>query len=129
MIFMKIAIGSDHRGFELKEEIISFLKKHEVVDFGTFTEDSCDYPDFALKVAKAVSSGKFERGILICSTGIGMSITANKIHGIRAALCLNEKMAKQSREHLNSNILVLGADLVKTREQKILFQNGFQQSS
>ena len=117
---MKIAVASDHRGFVLKNEIISSLKQYDVVDFGTHDEKSCDYPDYASKVAKAVASGEFERGILICSTGVGMSIAANKVHGIRAALCLNERMAEQSREHIDSNVLVLGADMLSLKKAKAI---------
>ena len=111
MIYMKIAIGSDHAGFELKSSIVELLKElnHDFKDFGAFSQEQCDYPDFALKVAEAISNGEFQRGILICSTGIGMSITANKIKGVRAALCYNKETARQSREHNDSNILVLGS--------------------
>ena len=115
---MKIAIASDHRGVDLKSELIGFLRQHEVVDLGTNSKESCDYPDYALKVAKAVASGEAERGILICSTGVGMSIAANKVNGIRAALCFDENVAKQSREHIDSNILVLGADLISPEKAK-----------
>jgi ribose 5-phosphate isomerase B len=117
---MKIALASDHRGFKLKKELLPYLKQYDVTDFGANNEESCDYPDYALKVAKAVSSGEFERGILICSTGLGMSIAANKVHGIRAALCLNQQMARQSREHIDSNILVLGADLISSKKAKVI---------
>ncbi len=110
---MKIAIGSDHRGYELKEYIKKTVEGHEFVDFGTDSEDSCDYPDFAIKVAQSVAKGESERGILICATGIGMSITANKVRGAYAALVLNEKMAEFSRRHNNANIIVLPADLIE----------------
>ncbi len=107
---MKIAIGSDHAGFHLKERIKEFLKAkgHEVIDFGTNSEDSTHYPLFAKNVALAVQRGEADRGILVCGTGIGMSITANKFKGIRAALCLNEYMARMSRLHNDANILCLG---------------------
>jgi ribose 5-phosphate isomerase B len=108
---MKIAIASDHAGFKLKEEITLFFKEVglTIEDKGTFSEDSCDYPDFALKLAQEVADGKAEKGIFICGTGIGGSITANKVKGIRAALCHDEFTAKMSREHNDSNILCLGS--------------------
>jgi ribose 5-phosphate isomerase B len=120
MIYMKIAIGSDHDGFELKQNIIKLLKElnHDFKDFGTFSSESCDYSDFASKVAKALSNKDFQKGILICSTGIGMSIAANKIPGIRAALCYNTETAKQSREHIDSNILILGAEHIDLETAK-----------
>lgn len=111
---MKIAIGSDHGGFDYKEKICSWLRdnNYEVKDFGTNSIESCDYPIFAKAVASAVASGEYERGILICGTGIGMSITANKFKGIRAALCSDLFSAKATREHNNSNILCLGARVI-----------------
>lgn len=111
---MKIAIGSDHGGFEYKKEIIKLLdvQGYNVEDFGTYTDKSCDYPEFAKKVSNAVASGDYDRGILICGTGIGMSITANKFRGIRAALCSDLFSAKATREHNNSNILCLGARVI-----------------
>ena len=107
---MKIAIGSDHAGFHLKEKIKEFLvsKGHEVIDFGTESHNSTHYPLPARDVALAVQRGDAERGILVCGTGIGMSITANKFRGIRAALCLNEYMARMSRLHNDANVLCLG---------------------
>jgi ribose 5-phosphate isomerase B len=115
---MKIAIASDHRGFELKEALADFLKAkgHEVIDFGTHSDESCDYPDYVYPAAKAVQVKNCERAILICYTGIGSSIAANKVKGIRAALTYNAKAAKLSRQHNNSNILVLPAYLLKTKE-------------
>ncbi|MBU3228614.1 ribose 5-phosphate isomerase B [Clostridium algidicarnis] len=111
---MKIAIGSDHGGFKLKGEIIKHLKEKqiEVVDFGTYNEDSCDYPDFGLRVAEEVAMKNFEFGILICGTGIGISISANKVVGIRAALCCDTFSAHATREHNNANILALGERVV-----------------
>lgn len=105
-----IAIGCDHGGFELKTHIIKHLEESEiqVFDFGTYSEDSCDYPDIAEKVAKAVANGEYERGILICGTGIGISIAANKVNGIRAALCSDVYSAKMTRKHNDANILCLG---------------------
>ena len=107
---MRIALGSDHGGLSLKKEIIKHLKSEniELTDFGTHTEDSCDYPDYALKVAEEVVAGNFELGILICGTGIGVSICANKVPGIRAALCGDTFSAHATREHNNANILTLG---------------------
>jgi ribose 5-phosphate isomerase B len=107
---MKIAIGSDHAGFHLKERIKEFLlsRGHEVIDFGTDSENSTHYPLFARDVALAVQRGEADRGILVCGTGIGMSITANKFKGIRAALCVNEYMARMSRLHNDANVLCLG---------------------
>lgn len=111
---MKIAIGSDHGGFKLKGEIIKHLKEKqiEVVDFGAYNQDSCDYPDFGLKVAEEVAMKNFEFGILICGTGIGISISANKVTGIRAALCSDTFSAHATREHNNANILALGERVV-----------------
>lgn len=111
---MKIALGSDHGGLGLKKEIIKHLKSKniEVTDFGTHTEESCDYPDYALKVAEEVVAQNFEFGILICGTGIGIGISANKVPGIRAALCHDTFSAHATREHNNANILTLGERVV-----------------
>lgn len=111
---MKIAIGSDHGGFELKGEIISFLKDsgYEVNDFGTYSTDSCDYADYSLKVAEAVAGKECDFGILICGTGIGISIAANKVPGIRAALCSDTFSAHATREHNDANILAMGQRVV-----------------
>ncbi len=107
---MKVAIGSDHGGFSLKEVIVPFLKElgHEVLDVGCHDEQSVDYPQFADSVCKKVSSNDAELGILICGTGIGMSMAANKHQGIRAALCSEQYTARMSREHNNANILCMG---------------------
>lgn len=102
---MKIIIGSDHAGFDLKEALKESFDG--MVDVGTYSEDSVDYPDFAAKVARPISSGEFERGILICGSGIGMSIVANKFPGVRAALCTDTDTARMSRMHNDSNVLVL----------------------
>lgn len=111
-----IAIGSDHGGFELKKEIMTHLDARglEYKDFGTYSDASCDYPAFGKAVAHAVADGECERGILICGTGIGMSITANKIPGIRCALCGDCFSAEATREHNDANILSLGARVVGT---------------
>ncbi len=107
---MKIAIASDHAGFPLKEFVKKYLDElgYEYNDFGTTNEESVDYPDYALKVANAVSENKFDRGILICGTGIGMSIVANKFPNVRAALCYDTETARLSREHNDANVLTLG---------------------
>lgn len=107
---MILAVGSDHGGFLLKERIKEFLKSEsiEFKDFGTFNDDSVDYPDFAVKVAHAVAAGECDKGILCCGTGIGVAISANKVPGIRAALCGDTFSARASREHNNANILALG---------------------
>ena len=109
---MRIAIGSDHRGFQLKNRIISLLKEHghEYKDFGCLNEESVDYPLIAKDVCESVIAGDFNRGILICGTGIGMSIAANKVRGIRAALCHNTFGVERARRHNDANILCLGAE-------------------
>ncbi len=109
-----IAIGSDHGGYGLKQEIIGYLEENdlEYKDYGTYTPDSCDYPVYAKKVAKAILSGECDKGILICGTGIGISITANKFKGIRAALCHDCFSAQATREHNDANIVAMGARVV-----------------
>ncbi|MBI4684113.1 MAG: ribose 5-phosphate isomerase B [Nitrospirae bacterium] len=111
---MRVAIGSDHAGLELKNEIITLLgdMKIECIDFGTNGAQSVDYPDFGEKVSKEVSAGKIERGVLICGTGIGMSIVANKFSGVRASLCNDLFTARMSRLHNDANILVMGGRIV-----------------
>lgn len=111
---MKIALGSDHGGFTLKNQIIKHLesKSIDIKDFGTHSEDSCDYSDYALKVAQQVVLENFDLGILICGTGIGIGIAANKVPGIRAALCSDTFSAHSTREHNNANILTLGARVI-----------------
>ena len=107
---MRIAIGCDHRGLEVKQFIIKLITEaeHSYEDFGGYTADPVDYPDVAKKVAEAVANGNFERGILICNTGIGMSIAANKVRGIRAALCHDAFSTRRARQHNDANILCLG---------------------
>ena len=109
-----IALGCDHGGFGLMQEVIKFLEEnnYEYKNFGTYSEESCDYPDYAKKVAEAIQKGECEKGILICGTGIGISITANKFKGIRAALCHDCFSAKATREHNDANIVALGARVV-----------------
>ena len=107
---MRIAIGGDHRGLELKQSIIELINatEHDCEDLGSYTTESVDYPDIAREVAEAVARGDYERGILICDTGIGMSIAANKFRGIRAALCHDGFSASRARQHNDANILCLG---------------------
>lgn len=107
---MKLAIGCDHGGFELKEAVREYLEQHsiEYEDFGAYSTDSVDYAPIAAKAAHAVADGKADYGVLICSTGIGISIAANKVKGIRAALCTNEFCAEMTRRHNNANILCMG---------------------
>lgn len=114
---MNIAIGSDHAGFHLKEFLISELEKlgHTLIDCGAFSEESVDYPDFAKAVCGRVVEHEVEFGIVICSTGIGISIAANKIHGIRAALCQTEYSARMSRQHNNANVLAFGEAIVGSK--------------
>ncbi len=111
---MKIAVGADHAGFSMKEELKSFLESegHELIDVGTFSEESVDYPDMARQVAELVKDGKVERGILICGTGIGMAMAANKVAGVRAASCTDLLSARLSRAHNDANILTLAARVI-----------------
>jgi ribose 5-phosphate isomerase B len=111
---MKIALGADHGGVDLKDAIREHLEGqgHEVHDFGTRSRESTDYPDYARTVGEAVARGEFDRGILICGTGQGMAITANKVRGVRAAVCLETFSARMSREHNNANVLCLGGRVV-----------------
>jgi len=111
---MKIAIGSDHRGYEAKERIKALLRELgcEVIDHGTNSREPCDYPDPGFAVAQDVAAGRVERGVLLCGSGLGMSITANKVPGVRAALCHDELTAQMSRRHNDANVLCLPADLV-----------------
>ena len=121
---IKLAIGSDHAGFDAKAELIEFLqeKDYEVWDCGTFSKDSCDYPDFGKKVGFAVAKGEADFGILVCSTGIGISIAANKVKGIRCALCVNEFTAEMCRRHNNANVLAFGANVVPVETMKKLVE-------
>jgi ribose 5-phosphate isomerase B len=111
---MKIVVGSDHRGFEAKQRLAESLRRqgHEVIDVGTQGRDSVDYPDYAFQVAQAVGEGRAERGILICGTGIGMCIAANKVKNVRAAPCHDSITAEMSRRHNDANVLCLSADLL-----------------
>lgn len=109
-----IALGCDHGGYDLMQEVMAHLDKRgiEYKNFGTFTKDSCDYPEYAKLVANAVVDGTCENGILICGTGIGISIAANKVHGIRCALCHDCFSAKATREHNDSNVLAMGGRII-----------------
>ncbi|MDE6274630.1 MAG: ribose 5-phosphate isomerase B [Clostridiales bacterium] len=111
---MKIALCCDHGGLTLKNAVMKYLADsgYETVDFGTTSYDSCDYPDFALKAAEAVASGQCERGIFVCTTGIGISIVANKVKGVRCALCTDTLCARMTREHNDANVLALGGGIV-----------------
>ncbi len=111
----KLLIAADHAGFSLKEKLKAYLEKKGIglKDLGTYSKERCDYPLYAYELARSISSGKYERGILICKSGIGNSIVANRLPGVRAALCDNLKIVKLSREHNDSNILVLGSAFVK----------------
>jgi len=117
---VRVALGADHRGFALKEELKRWLaaRGHEIVDFGPASADRVDYPDYAFKVADAVVRHQADRGILICSTGIGMSIAANKVRGVRAVLADSVRLARLSREHNDANVLCLGADFVSAAEAR-----------
>jgi ribose 5-phosphate isomerase B len=109
---MRLAIGSDHRGLAVKNRVAEMLQQagHTYEDFGVYTEERADYPQIAKKVAQAVASGKFERGILVCGTGIGMCMAANKVRGIRAAMAFNTFTAQRARQHNDANILCLGGE-------------------
>ena len=122
---MKISLACDHGGLELKNEIAAYLKElgHDVVDFGTNTKDSCDYPDFAKPAAKAVANGECERGVVVCTTGVGVSMVANKIKGVRCALCTNADMAKMTRLHNNANMIALGQKYVDWTMAKQIVDN------
>ena len=111
---MRISLGADHRGFELKEKIKKYLKDlgHQVTDFGTDSTQSVDYPDFGFKVAESVARGESDFGITFCWTGNGMNMVANKVKGIRSALCLNEELARLTRAHNNANVLALASKFV-----------------
>ncbi len=119
---MKIAIASDHAGFEAKQQLIRYLteKGCDVTDFGTNSNESCDYPDFAVKCADSVADKSNDYGILICGTGIGMSICANKVKGIRCANCSEEFSTQMTREHNDANILALGARVITVDKMKKL---------
>ena len=122
---MKISMACDHGGLELKNQIADYLKElgHTVCDFGTNSKDSCDYPDFAKPAARAVANGECERGIVVCTTGIGVSMVANKVKGVRCALCMNADMAKMTRLHNNANVIAMGQKYVDLATAKQIVDN------
>ena len=111
---MRVGVGADHAGFELKDRLADWLREHghDVLDVGTHSADPVDYPDFAAAVGRAILDGRVERGVLVCGSGVGASVAANKLHGIRAGLCHDTYSAAQGVEHDNVNILVLGARVI-----------------
>ena len=117
---MKIAIANDHAAVEMKQEILAYLRElgHEVTDYGTNTHDSCHYPEFGEKVGRIVAAGEADCGVLICGTGVGISIAANKVPGIRAAVCSEPTTARLVKEHNNANIIAFGARIVGVEEAK-----------
>ncbi|WP_461809992.1 ribose 5-phosphate isomerase B [Faecalimonas sp.] len=121
---MKIGIGNDHAAVEMKQQIVTFLEElgHEVVNYGTDTNDSCDYPVYGEKVGHAVVNGDVECGILICGTGVGISIAANKVKGVRAVVCSEPYSAKLSKQHNNTNILAFGARVVGIELAKMIVE-------
>lgn len=121
---MKIAVGSDHAGYQRKKELVLLLSKlgHKVVDVGCYSEDSCDYPDFARKVGCAVALNRVDRGVLVCGTGIGMAMAANKVQGVRAAVCWNRKTAELSSEHNQANVLCLSGRFLPTKSAEKIVQ-------
>ncbi len=127
---MKIAIGSDHGGYELKTYLTSYFDKHEIVydDFGTHSTDSVDYPDYGKKVAEAVLAKPYDFGIVICGTGIGISIAANKVKGIRAALVYNQETARLAKQHNHANVIALGGRTT-TQEMAVKIVEAFMEST
>lgn len=121
---MRIAMAADHGGFELKEALKEYLQAlgHEVVDFGPYRQEPCDYPDFAIPAARAVAAGECERGVFSCGTGLGVMLTANKVHGIRAVRCHESYSARMSRRHNNANVLCMGGRVVGVELAKDVLQ-------
>ena len=119
---MKVSMACDHGGYELKESLKTYLteKGYEIIDCGCYSKESVDYPEFARAAAKKVAEGACEKGIVICTTGIGVSMTANKIKGIRAALCCSEHMAKMTRLHNDANVLAMGAGIISEEDAKAI---------
>lgn len=117
---MKFSVGCDHGGYDYKMEIIRYLESigHQVVDCGTFSKDSCHYPEYAIKTAEMVKDGKVDRGIVVCRSGEGVTIAANKVKGVRCALAYNETVARLSREHNDANMIAFGADYFSIDEVK-----------
>lgn len=122
---MKISMACDHGGLQLKNQVKAYLEKsgHAVIDFGTDSLESCDYPDFAKPAALAVSKGECARGIVVCTTGIGVSMVANKVKGVRCALCVNPDMAKMTRLHNDANVIALGQKYVDFETAKQIVDN------
>lgn len=122
---MRISIACDHGGLDLKTQLAEYIKNlgHEVVDYGTGSKDTCDYPDFAKPAALAVANGECERGVVVCTTGIGVSMVANKVKGVRCALCMNADMAKMTRLHNNANMIALGQKYVDFAMAKQIVDN------
>jgi ribose 5-phosphate isomerase B len=121
---MRIGIANDHSGIEMKQEITAFLQErgHEVVNFGTDKNESCDYPIYGEKVGRAVAAGEVDRGILICGTGLGISLAANKVHGVRAVVCSEPCTARLSRQHNDANVLAFGARIVGLELAKMIVE-------
>jgi len=121
---MKIGIGNDHAAVDMKKEVVEFLKEkgYEVVNFGTDTKESCHYPEYGRKVAEAVAAKEVDLGILICGTGVGISLAANKVKGIRAVVCSEPYSAKLSRQHNNTNVLAFGARVVGSELAKMIIE-------
>ena len=121
---MKSGIANDHSGIVMKQEITAFLQErgHEVVNFGTDKNESCDYPIYGEKVGRAVASGEVDRGILICGTGLGISLAANKVHGVRAVVCSEPCTARLSRQHNDANVLAFGARIVGLELAKMIVE-------
>ena len=121
---MRISIGADHRGHDLKQKLIPWLQSHghTVTDEGAATTDSVDYPDYAAKVAHQVAGGQAERGILVCATGVGMCIAANKVHGVRATTCQDEDVARLSRQHNDVNVVCLSGDRLNDGDAEKILQ-------
>lgn len=119
---MKIGIANDHAAVEMKNEIVAYLeeKGHEVVNYGTNTSESCNYPEFGEKIGRAVASGEVEKGIAICGSGLGISLAANKVKGVRACLCSEPYTAKMSREHNDANVLAFGARVIGIEMAKMI---------
>lgn len=119
---MRIGIGNDHAAVEMKQQIAEFLEElgHDVINYGTDTNESCDYPEYGRKVGKAVVSGEVDLGILICGTGVGISLAANKVKGVRAVVCSEPYSAKLSRQHNNTNVLAFGARVVGIEVAKMI---------
>jgi ribose 5-phosphate isomerase B len=124
---LRVAIGADHGGFALKGHLIPFLQRQgcEVADLGTHSAEACDYPVIGYKVAAAVADGQFDRGVLLCKSGVGIAIVANKVPGVRAAVCQNRFDAERSREHNDANVLVLGAETLSLAKAKQIVSTWF----